>query len=891
MTDLVEGFIAQIVYFFLWYSAQLWWELNRALLAIAVIIESINQWILDNIGYFVQAVVNALEAPLVMVFTLAIAALGFWYLLNTIVATRKWVEPSKLITTGFLVLFFFGSPIVVIDILEDIRLTFADAVQDSVIDGATGDILDTGVSGTDDILPVAIPDLFPEADGITGSFDLIAAFLLITNVNEIANFEFPADFEAEFFSGGDPSSIDLTDESTRTEAMSDGWEGIKRQMTATVAIPTVIANHLLRLALTAVAIILYIGAPFAMLLAFFVYTEAFLMAYVKQYINLLIETFLSVIIASLMVGLIVLAADQGIGLFIAANILALIVIGWRIKSAFKLAMNAVDLFGGASITGGSSGRELVNALTQTAGAGTGLTLAALTGGSALALAGGLSSAAKVSGNGDDPASQGRTRQLKALAGYALGKNKHMGSIIENVHEARTFTQGFKSGGMQQPDQNPDTLDYLRVGKSLSGSGSSPWMTMGLSPGFRAAYAALGGRNRGNGPVRDPELGDFAFAGRYQWEKTNDGHQSGRYASGANENAYQQYKERNKRYESRYEWEKANPGQAHPGYATKDEQAYQQFKDKLTQFDRRREWEKDNPGTEFGRWDEQHEREYQRYKERKEREETALPRAGQSGRHGRLNEADDQLTKLNSNIENLIEALTDPAAFQAETRRVNVRQSSINREISKQQFLGNLSNPASDQPTNKTNNNQPHEDKGRDTHLENDRGEGTAVLPSTTSEKPDEPIGMFSPEASEGDNNDAIVTAASQDTDDPQSTFSVPPAASIVRVVAAGQGDDNAVQQVMVNLVGDMGGSNKAVAEAAHREVATYVGEQTADTLQQAIHQHSATNVQMAVNATVELVESYATQGPLPTKSCTNSRAEQRPRPSVLKPASSCLMSK
>lgn len=1118
MTDLVEGFIAQIVYFFLWYFAQQWWELNRALLAIAVIIESINQWILDNVGYFVQAVVYALEAPLVMMFTLAIAALGFWYLLNSIVATRKWVEPSKLITTGFLVLFFFGSPIVVIDILEDIRLELANAVQDSVIDGATGEILDTNLSGTDDILPAAIPDVFPEADGITGSFDLVAAFLLITNINEIANFEFPAAFETEFFPGGDPSSIDLTDESTRTEAMSDGWEGIKRQMTATIAIPTVIADHLLRLALTAVAIILYIGAPFAMLLAFFVYTEAFLMAYVRQYINLLIETFISVIIASLMVGLIVLAADQGIGLFVAANILALIVIGWRIKSAFKLAMSAVDLFGGASVTGGSSGRELINAITQTAGAGAGLALAAATGGSALALAGGLSASAKVSGNGDDAVTQGRTRQLKALAGYAMGKNKHLGSVIENVHEARTFARGFRSGGMQKQDQNPDTLDYLRVGKSLSGSGSSPWMTMGLSPGFRAAYDELGGRARSNGPVRDPELGDFAFEGRYQWEQANEGNDSGRYASSADEKAYQQYKDRNKRYEDRYDWEKANPDQAHPGYEAKDEQAYQQYKDRLTQFDRRREWEKANPDKDFGRWDEQHEREYQLYKEHKEQEETALPRIGQTARNGRytnginggsedgLSGEGEQLARLNSNIENLIRALTDPSAFEQPENSVNrdrrygedgeadeatwtslddkaetppdliygdeIREQGDGRismfspeaedeqlasdgdrrtdnsepeqtvptadqdgdgqpdvviagldddsaneivqgieaadrddspeqviiagvdgdgdgltdTISVAESLDNQAGPTSstttadddgldetaiaaaavstaaatsgqdergtpvahddepkrvviagvdgdgdglvdttsvaqsletepdpgetqrvvierteDSPTSSGDGPQPVviensgeladtrsgsppapdeaqpvivQDQGTDTPQQVEvnaddladaiaSAEPAAVSPVNVNTQPGEQVTNLTANITtdlDGRGQATVVTPSTSPTPVVPPTFTAPPAVGIVRLASARQGGDNSVQQVIVNLVGDMGGSNNAVAEAAHREVATYIGEQTADTLQQAVHQHSATNVQMAVNATVELVENYATQG-------------------------------
>lgn len=483
-------YIAQAIYFLLWSAAQGFWEINRSLLSIAVIVESINTWVTDNISYFVEAVVNALEAPMSALFVIALGALGAWYAFNTIVATNKWVDPSKLITYGFVTLFFFSSPIIVIDAMEDIRVSLSAGMQASVLSGASGDIFDTGMSsGTDDTIPPAIPDV--NADGVIGSFDLVAYLMSVDNLNQLNNIEFPPDFEATYFPYGDPATIDLSDESDRTEALRLAWDGIKRLFYALMAIPTAIAEHFLRLSLTGAAMILYTGVPFALMLSFFVYTQAFLGAYIRQFINLLIETFLSVIIVGLMVGLMIAAAEVSIGLYIGASIIALIVILWRIKGAFKLATAAFDLFGGGSITGGASGADLRNMATQTAGTAVGLGAAALTGGSALVLAGGLSAMAQQQGTANDPAMQNRIKQLKTVAGYTAGQSRILRRGIETTHEIRTFGRNFYDGGLG--DRTPTTLDYLRLGSQMSGMNSSPWMAMGLSPSLRQAYDEIGGR--------------------------------------------------------------------------------------------------------------------------------------------------------------------------------------------------------------------------------------------------------------------------------------------------------------------------------------------------------------------------------------------------------------
>lgn len=494
-------YLAEAIYFLQYVLAQILWAIARATLSIAIIAESINTWVTDNVGYFVELLANALSAPLGGMFILALTALGFWYALNNVVPTGRWVDPGKLFTYGLIAFFFFSSPIVVIDMMEDLRQSLNAGIDQALIDGAAGDIFDTSMNGTDTGLPGAIPDV--NSDGVIGSFDLVAAFMLVANLDELDSSEFPVDFEALFFPFGDPSSINLADEADQQLAKALASQGIERLLFALVAIPTAIAEHFLRLALTGVAMFLYAGVPIAMLFAFFIYTQAFLGAYLKQFINLLIETLMSVIIVSMMIGLLAAAAQQGIGLYIGASIITFIVILWRIKSAMKLGTAAFNLFGGGMLSGGSGGMELVNMGRQAVTGAAVLAGAAVTGGATLAAGGAmLASSAALQADGraggaylgmDPTKTEGRVQQLKTIAGYTLGKSETARHVIENTHEARTLVRNFRDGEVQAHE--PDILDYMRAGSSMSGFGSNPYLAMRFSPSLHAAYDDIGGRRR------------------------------------------------------------------------------------------------------------------------------------------------------------------------------------------------------------------------------------------------------------------------------------------------------------------------------------------------------------------------------------------------------------
>ncbi len=486
-------YFAEAIYFLQYTLAQILWAMDRALLSIAVITESINQWITTNVGYFVQLLVNGLSAPLGGMFILALTALGCWYALNHFLPTDRWVDPSKLFTYGLIAFFFFASPIMVIELMEELRLSLFAGIDQALIDGAAGDIFTTDMNGTDLGLPPAIGDV--NSDGVVGSFDLVAAFMAVANLDELDSSEFPVDFEATYFPFGDPAAINLSDEADQELAKALASDGIERLFFAFFAVPTAIGEHFLRLALTGVAMLLYLGVPIAMLFAFFVSTQAFLGAYLRQFINLLIETFLSVVITAILIGLLTASAQQGIGLFIGASVVTCFVLAWRIQSGLRLAGAALDLFGGAMLTGGVGGGTLAANGARLMLGGVQLAGAALTGGASLAVGGAVLAAATRAQTGTGA---GGGSSFGTAAGYVLGQSSVMRRVIEGVHEARTLARHTTQGAAQP--QSPDGLDYLRAGASLSELGSSPWLAMRLSPSLRAAYDQLGGSLMGPWPA-------------------------------------------------------------------------------------------------------------------------------------------------------------------------------------------------------------------------------------------------------------------------------------------------------------------------------------------------------------------------------------------------------
>ena len=421
--------IAEAIYFLQYVLAGLLWFVNRMILSIAIIAENVNTWFTDNAGYFAELMTNALSAPLGGLFILALTALGVWYLLNNVLPTQRWVDPARLVTYSFMAFLFFSAPVWVIDQLEELRTAVNGGIDQALLASATGDIFNDNLNGSDTGIGPVNDGLFPPGEPGVGSFDLAGSFLLVSNINEVDSSEFPAEFEATYFPFGDPAGIDLSDEADQELAKALAAEGIERQFFAFVAGPTAVADHFLRLVLTGTAVILYLGLPVAFLFAFFIYTQAFLMAYIKQFMGLLVDTFMSVLIVTVMVGLLEVTAVAGLGLYLAASFITLIVILWRIKSAFQLATRAFDLFGAAQLTGGAGGMTAVNLGTQMA-VGTGMAIA--TGGASLALtAGALGTAAALRYDqqqggetlGTDPAKADvRIAQLKAVTGYALGRS-------------------------------------------------------------------------------------------------------------------------------------------------------------------------------------------------------------------------------------------------------------------------------------------------------------------------------------------------------------------------------------------------------------------------------------------------------------------------------------
>jgi hypothetical protein len=416
------------------------------------------------------------------------------------VATKQWVDPSKLITYGLITMLFFSTPLTIIDALEAVRNAINSGIEATILDDAIADMfsleIDDPSGYADQPLPAAIPDV--NDDGNIATFDLVAYFLSIDNIVQVFRSSYPDGFGDLYFPDH-PSEINLADEGTRDEAIEASWSGILQLGFSFILIPTTISEHLLWLALTLVAVLLYVGVPFAMAVSYFILTEAFLAGYIRQFIKLLIETFFSVVFASFAIGLVAAASQVGTGIYIGANIAAFIILAWRIKGALKLATNAFDMFGGGTVTGGASGRDVRTAGQAALQTGVTAGAAALTGGAALSMAGLLKADQKAAEHwgmetgftGQDlQKTDYRVRQLVAGAAYAGGKIAPVRRTIENAHELRSFGRNLRDGEFQAYE--PDSLDFARLGIAQSTFGSSPWLAMKLSTSLRGAADALGG---------------------------------------------------------------------------------------------------------------------------------------------------------------------------------------------------------------------------------------------------------------------------------------------------------------------------------------------------------------------------------------------------------------
>ena len=188
--------VFQVIYTVGYFLLTLLWQLVRVMLNIAVMLENVNQWLIENIDVLVELITNLLSGPLAAMLLIAISALGAWYLFNSVVATRKWVDPSQLIIYGFITLWFFTGPTLVISQLEALRavlqLNLADAIT-TVADTTTGEILAIDADGSDTGLPPTIPDVMAVGayENVVDPFDMAAAYIQLTTLDELDNTEFP----------------------------------------------------------------------------------------------------------------------------------------------------------------------------------------------------------------------------------------------------------------------------------------------------------------------------------------------------------------------------------------------------------------------------------------------------------------------------------------------------------------------------------------------------------------------------------------------------------------------------------------------------------------------------------------------------------------------------
>jgi len=483
--------IHQGIYFILWSLAQTLWDFDRILLTVALWINSFRSFILTNAAQIVELVADGLVSPAGMFLAFAFVIYGLWRLAAIFFPNTTWkpVELPRVIVYGLLIGAFFAGPAVAIVALEDLRVDLAENVQSSVTGTLAPTFTPPGYSSSEPGLTVYDVDGSGSASGI----NLAASLIGVQNVSDLGSPELPPAFQSIYFTYGTPADFTLDDEDARTEALTRAGEGVLFLFLAPLAILYAICESLLWLILTVAALILWVGLPIALMLAPFRISEGLFSTFFNRYANLWIETIISAAIMGIFTGVLANAAAQGVGLFLAAGVLATLVVLWRILSAAKLASTAVGTVGGANVTGGVSldkaaGKVAAGTTAVVGGLVTGgLTTAAVAAGGAM-IAG---SSMGVGGSSDDSAGAASGSKAAALGGFLIGKSGPARRALQTFQEARLIS------GVHNAEQ-PDAVDAAYVGSLLSNRGtSSAYLTLGMMGGPQQAYRNLGLAPQGN----------------------------------------------------------------------------------------------------------------------------------------------------------------------------------------------------------------------------------------------------------------------------------------------------------------------------------------------------------------------------------------------------------
>jgi hypothetical protein len=487
----------QALYFILWSLAQHLWDFDRVGLTMALSLESFRAFLVEQAAQIVALVADALVSPAGLFVTVALLVYGLWRLLALLFPDMAWrpVELPKVVLYAILMAAFFTAPAAAMGLLETARQELADGVQTTVIANLAPSFTPVGYVSGEPGLVVYDIDGRP---GISGA-DLAASLVGVSAVSELGYLELPAAFRESYFTHGSPAEFTLNDENARTDALLAAGRGVVVLFLAPLAIFYAIGEALLWLTLAAVAVILWIGLPVALLLAPFRASEGLLAAYARRYVNLWIETIVSAALIGLLGGAMLEAAGQGFGLYLALAVLGGCVVIWRVLSAAKLAGAALENVGGADVTGGMG----VGTAAKMTAAGGAAAVGGLVTGGLVAAGGALLAAGALVGKGEGGDGEGLPgAQAAALGGFLAGKSPRARNALQTFQEMRLVS------GLHKADE-PDALDAAYVGSLLSNRGmGSAYLALGMMDGPATAYRRLGlssgddglAAGRGGGPT-------------------------------------------------------------------------------------------------------------------------------------------------------------------------------------------------------------------------------------------------------------------------------------------------------------------------------------------------------------------------------------------------------
>ena len=483
----ISRFIDSPLYWIITLIIERLWGVNRYLMLAALQIDQLNEWLVANAGDLLDIVAAAAQTPAMLAVGIAITLYGLWRVLSTLLPDMIWkpVDLTKVIVYLIGMSLFFSAPAATLVAVDQVRTNTAAGLQADIFSTLSIDLAPAGFTSSEP--PIPLSGSVTTTTGAVG-VRLASSVLLVATVDEYGSKTPPQTF-LDTFIPNDSYEFENLSPDDRSDALGVASTGLGLYTAAPMIGFFALAEVLLWTILNIAVLILWIGLPIALIFSPFTASEGIFKTFVHRYVGVIIETFVSVVLMGIVNTALIYAGTLGLGMLVATILLSMVVVGWRIFSALKLARSAIDTIGGANVTGGMTISQGAGQVAKGAAAVAGLGVAAV-GGTALGLtyAGGVGKNRGEAAEAQYQSHMNTSRRIAAAGGYLMGHSSTASKALGHWQGARLIT------GMHNPARDgSDATDAAYLGSRLSGpnGSSAAYMTAALMGGPNNAFQAMG----------------------------------------------------------------------------------------------------------------------------------------------------------------------------------------------------------------------------------------------------------------------------------------------------------------------------------------------------------------------------------------------------------------